>query len=58
VAFAVKSNYLLKAIQSIPADSLSKTLSLNTKNTLTNLSRTQQIKRLRNYVFMVKVYNQ
>ncbi|RYU91516.1 serine protease [Mucilaginibacter terrigena] len=58
VAFAVKSNYLLKAIQSIPADSLNKTLTLNTKNTLTSLSRTQQIKKLRNYVFIVKVYNQ
>jgi serine protease Do len=58
VAFAVKSNYLLKAIQSIPADSLSKSLNLSTKNTLASLSRTQQIKKLRNYVFMVKVYNQ
>jgi len=58
VAFAVKSNYLLKAIQSIPADSLNKSLTLNNKNTLTSLSRTQQIKKLRNYVFMVKVYNQ
>jgi serine protease Do len=57
-AFAVKSNYLLKAIQSIPADSLNKSLILNTKNTLASLSRTQQIKKLRNYVFMVKVYNQ
>ncbi|GGH04494.1 S1C family serine protease [Mucilaginibacter phyllosphaerae] len=57
-AFAVKSNYLLKAIQSIPADSLNKSLTLNTKNTLANLTRTQQIKKLRNYVFMVKVYNQ
>ncbi|QHS56718.1 trypsin-like peptidase domain-containing protein [Mucilaginibacter sp. 14171R-50] len=57
-AFAVKSNYLLKAIQNIPADSLSKSLTLNTKNTLAGLSRTQQIKKLRNYVFMVKVYNQ
>jgi S1-C subfamily serine protease len=57
-AFAVKSNYLLKAIQSIPADSLNKSLILNTKNSLANLSRTQQIKKLRNYVFMVKVYNQ
>jgi serine protease Do len=58
VAFAVKSNYLLKAIQSIPADSLSKSFNLSTKNTLASLSRTQQIKKLRNYVFMVKVYNQ
>ncbi|MCQ6959431.1 S1C family serine protease [Mucilaginibacter aquariorum] len=58
VAFAVKSNYLLKAIQSIPADSLSKSLIINTKNTLSSLSRTQQVNKLRNYVFMVKVYNQ
>ncbi|MES2267113.1 MAG: serine protease [Bacteroidota bacterium] len=58
VAFAVKSNYLLKAIQSIPADSLNKSLTLNTKNTLASLSRTQQIKKMRNYVFLVKVYNQ
>jgi serine protease Do len=57
-AFAVKSSYLLNAIQNIPADSLSKTLNVNTKNTLAGLSRTQQIKKLRNYVFMVKVYNQ
>jgi serine protease Do len=57
-AFAVKSSYLLKAIENIPSDSLSKTLSLNTKNTLAGLSRPQQLKKLRNYVFMVKVYNQ
>ncbi|TWR31646.1 trypsin-like serine protease [Mucilaginibacter pallidiroseus] len=57
-AFAVKSNYLLKAIQNIPADSLTKSLNLNTKNTLAGLSRPQQIKKMRNYVFMVKVYNQ
>ncbi|MES2063275.1 MAG: serine protease [Bacteroidota bacterium] len=57
-AFAVKSNYLLKAIQSIPADSLNKSLILNTKNSLAKLSRTQQVEKLRTYVFMVKVYNQ
>ncbi|MDB5286640.1 MAG: protease Do [Mucilaginibacter sp.] len=57
-AFAVKSNYLLKAIQNIPTDSLSKSFSLNTKNTLAGLTRPQQIKKMRNYVFMVKVYNQ
>ena len=57
-AFAIKANYLLKAIQNIPADSLKKPLSLNNKNTLATLSRVQQIKRLQNFVFMVKVYNQ
>ncbi|XHR92046.1 hypothetical protein ACFJIV_16835 [Mucilaginibacter sp. UC70_90] len=56
--FAKKSTYLLKAIQNIPTDSLSKTLNLNTKNKLAGLSRTQQSSKLKNYVFMVKVYNQ
>ncbi|WP_183560229.1 S1C family serine protease [Mucilaginibacter sp. SP1R1] len=57
-AFAVKSAYLLKAIQNIPSDSLSKSLTLNNKNALAGLSRPQQLKKLKNYVFMVKVYNQ
>ena len=56
-AFAVKSSYLIKAIQDIP-DSLKGTLNLNSKNVLAGLSRVQQIKRLQPYVFMVKVYNQ
>jgi serine protease Do len=57
-AFAVKSGYLLKAIQDIPVDSLKKPLNLNTRNVLSNLSRVQQIKKMQNYVFMVRVYNQ
>ncbi len=56
-AFAVKSNYLLKAIQDIP-DSLKENLDLNSKNVLAGMNRMQQIKKLQNYVFMVKVYNQ
>ncbi|AMR32891.1 protease Do [Mucilaginibacter sp. PAMC 26640] len=59
VAFAKKSAFILKTIQDIPADSVkNKAIGLNTKNTLAGLSRTQQIKKLRNYVFIVKVYNQ
>lgn len=54
--FAKKSAYLLKAIQNIPSDSLSKDLTLSTKNTLAGLSRPQQVKKLKNYVFMVKAY--
>lgn len=57
VHFAVKASYLLDAIQNIPADSLSKKVTLNTKNTLTGLSDSQQLKRIRNYVFMVKAYD-
>lgn len=53
-AFAIKSNYLYKAIQS---DTLANKITLSSKNVLANLSRPQQIKKLQNYVFMVKVYN-
>ncbi len=56
--FAVKAGYLLKAIQDIPADSLKRPLELNSRNVLAKLSRVQQIKKLQNYVFMVKVYKQ
>lgn len=54
--FALKSDYLLDAIDNIPTDSLTRKPVLSTKNTLTNLSRVQQVKKLQNYVFMVKVY--
>ena len=57
-SYAIKSSYLLKAIQDIPADSLNRTINLNNKNTLAGLTRIQQIKKLQGYVFMVKVYNQ
>ncbi|HTD99642.1 MAG TPA: serine protease [Mucilaginibacter sp.] len=56
VHFAIKSSVLLNAIENIPADSLNRKPNLNTKNTLSGLTRTQQIKKLQNYVFMVKVY--
>jgi S1-C subfamily serine protease len=56
VHFALKSSYLLNAIKNIPTDSLNKTPVLNTQNELANLTRVQQIKKLKNYVFMVKVY--
>lgn len=57
VSFAVKTNYLLKALNSIPADSLNGTpLHLNRKNTLTRLPRKQQIKRMQGYVYQVKVF--
>lgn len=57
-AFAVKSSYLLKAIQDIPSDSLNRTLNMNSKNILAGLNRVQQVKKLQNYVFVVKVFNQ
>lgn len=56
-AFAVKTSYVLKAIKDIPADSLNKPLNINGKNVLAGLTRPQQIKKLENYVFMVRVYS-
>lgn len=56
-SYAIKTRYLLKAIQNVPLDSLSGKLSLSNKNTLTGLSRIQQIKKMQNFVFQVKVYN-
>lgn len=57
VSFAVKTDYLLQAINGIPTDSLKgQPLRLNRKNTLTRLPRKQQIKRMQEYVYQVKVF--
>ena len=57
VSFAVKTNYMLEALNNIPADSLKgQVLRLNKKNTLSHLSRKQQIKRMQDYVYQVKVF--
>jgi serine protease Do len=57
VSFAIKTNYLLDAINAIPADSLKgQPLRINRKSGLANLSRKQQIKRMQEYVYQVKVF--
>lgn len=56
-AFAVKSDFLLKAINNIPQDSLKQKIVINKKNALVGLNRTQQIKKMQDYIFIVKVYN-
>jgi len=56
VHFALKSNYLINAIENIPTDSVTRKPVLNTKNTMAGLSRKEQVKKLENYVFIVKVY--
>lgn len=55
-AFAIKSRFLLKAIEAIPSDSLSEKIVLNKKNSLAGLSRVEQIKKMQDYIFLVKVY--
>lgn len=56
-AFAIKSEVLINELKNIPADSLSKPLRLNNQSQLYGLSRVNQIKRLKDFVFVVKVYN-
>ena len=56
-AFAIKSAYLKKLIEGMDTDTLSEPLTLSRRNNLAGLARTQQIKKLEDYVFMVKIYN-
>jgi S1-C subfamily serine protease len=55
-AFAIKTNYLLQSIKAIPQDSLSKALVINKRNSLSGLSRTNQIKKIQDYIYIVKVF--
>ncbi len=56
-AFAIKSDYLLRSIASIPQDSLAQKLNLSKKNSLSGLSRARQIEKMKDFIFIVKVYN-
>lgn len=57
-AFAIKSSVLLETIQNIPVDSLSKPISLSSKNQWGSMTRVNQIKKWSDFVFIVKVYNE
>ncbi len=56
-AFAIKSNFILQSLDNIPEDSLKKKLNINKQNNMAGLSRTQQIKKIEDFIFMIKVYN-
>ncbi|MFD2514486.1 trypsin-like peptidase domain-containing protein [Pontibacter locisalis] len=56
-AFAIKSSFLLQMINELPASTTLSPLALPKKNTLTGNSRPQQLKKLKDYIFVVKVYN-
>lgn len=55
-AFAIKTKELIETLNRIPAESLKGNIVLNNKNSLGNLARTEQIKRLEDFVYIVKVY--
>lgn len=56
-AFATKSNFILQSLANIPQDSLKMKLNIAKQNNMAWLSRTQQIKKLEDFIFMIKVYN-
>ncbi len=56
-AFAIKSNYLLDVIDSLPEDGVFKKLEVSKKNLLGGIARPLQIKKVEDFVFNVKVYN-
>lgn len=56
VAFAVKSKYIMEALNSIPQDSLNKRISYGKKSPLQGLERNKQVAKIQDYVFMIKVY--
>jgi S1-C subfamily serine protease len=56
IAFAVKSAHLKRLLEEMPKDKLPKK-EWNHKNKLEGLSRVEQVKKLEDFVYMVKVYN-
>ncbi|SHN77381.1 S1C family serine protease [Chitinophaga sp. CF418] len=56
IAFAVKSAHLKRLLEEMPKDKLPKK-EWNHKNRLGGLTRVDQVKKLEDFVYMVKVYN-
>lgn len=55
-SFAIKTRALLQSLERISADSLDRPIQLSQRNSLSRLSRVDQIKRIEDYVFIVKVF--
>ncbi len=56
-AFAIKSEVLLQKLQSIPSDSLQRPLKLSSQNQMARMTRVNQIKLWKDFVFIVRVYH-
>lgn len=54
--FAVKSKYIQEALNSIPNDSLGRKIAFSKRNSLQGLSKPKQVDKIKDYVFMIKVY--
>ncbi|WP_233164822.1 S1C family serine protease [Pedobacter sp. ASV28] len=55
--FAVKSKYIMEALNAIPQDSLSRRVTYGKRSQLQGLKRNKQVDKIQDFVFMIKVYN-
>lgn len=55
-AFAIKTKELIETLNRIPAESLKGNIVLNNKNSLTKMARTEQVKKIQDYIYIVKVF--
>ena len=54
--YAIKSKYLLNAIENVPVDSLTKKIVLTKKNLLSGLNYADKVEKVKKFTFMVKIY--
>jgi len=52
--FAVQAKYIFRAVEDVKKNSLYKNVKLSTKSSLDGMSKVQQVKKIRDFVFMVK----
>lgn len=55
VVFALQSKYIYKALHELKKDTSFQRVRLSTKSSIAGLDRTQQVKKMEDFVFMVKV---
>jgi len=56
VAFAIQSKYIYSAINELKKDSLYKHIYLPSKSRISSMSQVQQVKKIADYVFMIRSY--
>jgi len=54
VAFAIRSKYIYDAVEEVKKNDTYKNLRLSSKSTIQNIDKTQQVKKIQDYIFMVK----
>ena len=56
--YAIKSKYLLDAINNIPEDSLTQKIALSKKSSMAGLNDVDKVEKVKKFTFMVKIYGQ